>query len=107
MRQKKKKKCWLPAFPPVPTMFVPKDELYNLEPRKLLAVNAIHSDNSVLCRMVMNERNKPYYLFCQDCRARSACTYLPSDLALHSPWFNRLFLSTKSHQIILIPSEFV
>ena len=37
-------------------------------------------------------------LLCRKCRARSASTYVQSDLALHNPLLYRLFLLTKPYQ---------
>ena len=39
--------------------------------------------------------------FCGECRARSACTYVQSDLALHPPLLYHYCLLTKIHPFLL------
>ena len=46
-------------------------------------------------------------LLCGECRARSDCIYVQSDLAMHSPsWYNQ-FLSTKSNPMLFKQFESV
>ena len=44
-------------------------------------------------------------LFCGSCRARSACTYVQSDLALHSPPFFVIVSGKKPNQCYLTLSQ--
>ena len=68
-----------------------EDIIVNLEIQKWL-------QNTSLYFSLLHTHNR----LCGECRAKSACTYVQSDHALHSPLLHHQHLSRKPHQVSLV-----